>query len=139
MAPSIDETAIREARSAQNAAIAAGQYDRVASFWVRDLVVVAGLGAVIEGRDRIRAALAWDAGIVYQRTAVTVTISDRWPLGWEEGSWTGCRAGGAVLVSGRYSAQWVRADDRWLIRAELFVALSATGEALGWPVAPVSV
>ncbi|MEO8029270.1 MAG: DUF4440 domain-containing protein [Gemmatimonadota bacterium] len=136
---STDETAIHEARSAQNAAIAAGQYDRMATFWVRDLVVVAGLGAVIEGRDRIRAALAWDAGIVYQRTPATVTVSDRWPLGWEEGSWTGRRAGGEVLVSGRYSAQWVKAEGRWLIRAELFVALDATGEALGWPAAAVLV
>ena len=30
---------------------------------------------------------------------------------------------GPVVIGGRYSAQWVKRGDRWLIRSEVFVAL----------------
>jgi hypothetical protein len=33
-----------------------------------------------------------------------------------------------VVVRGRYSAQWVKRGDHWLIRSELYVALSGSDE-----------
>jgi hypothetical protein len=33
---------------------------------------------------------------------------------------------GPVVIGGRYSAQWVKRGDRWLIRAEVFVALTCS-------------
>jgi hypothetical protein len=31
------------------------------------------------------------------------------------------------VIGGRYSAQWVKRDGRWLIRSEVFVALTCAG------------
>jgi hypothetical protein len=66
---------------------------------------------------------------VYQREPATVEISAQWPLAYESGTWVGRLAGptGAVVIRGRYAAQWVKRGGRWLIRGELFVALSCAG------------
>ena len=37
------------------------------------------------------------------------------------------KADGPVVISGRYSAQWVKRDGNWLIRSEVFVALDGAG------------
>ena len=34
---------------------------------------------------------------------------------------------GPVVIGGRFSAQWVKRDGKWLIRSEVFVALSCAG------------
>jgi hypothetical protein len=31
------------------------------------------------------------------------------------------------VIGGRYSVQWVKRDGRWLIRSEVFVALTCAG------------
>jgi ketosteroid isomerase-like protein len=138
--PGPDEAGVRAARQAQNRAIAKAQWDSVASFWVRDVAVVAGLGVTFQGRDAYRAAFRADSGMVYERTPTRIQVSSQWPLAWEEGSWTG-RPGfkpSPPLVSGRYSAQWVKVNGRWLIRSELFVALTCTGQACRWQMAQPS-
>jgi hypothetical protein len=58
-----------------------------------------------------------------------VNVSAQWTLAFETGTWT-MRAGGKgpVLISGRYSAQWVKRDGKWLIRSEVFVALDCSGK-----------
>lgn len=125
---SSDEEAVRQARAAQNQAIARRDLDGVASFWVEDVTVTAGLGTVLRGRDAYRRAFESDAALVYHRESETVRVSGNWAIAWEEGTWTGAReAGGAPLIAGRYSAQWVRQSDQWRIRSELFVALECSG------------
>jgi ketosteroid isomerase-like protein len=137
--PVSDETAIRAAREAQNRAIDRGEWESVASLWVRDVTVVAGLGVAIQGREAYRAALAADAALRFERIPGSIQVSSRWPLAWEEGTWMGRRTPqDAPLIMGRYSAQWGRVADRWLIRSELFVALTCSGEACRWQVAPPS-
>jgi ketosteroid isomerase-like protein len=136
-APTAGNTAaIRAARAAQNAAIATHDLDSVAQFWTEDVVVSAGLGRVIRGRADYQQAFRQDSGMVYERTPDHVELSAEWPLAFETGHWTGRRgAQGAPLIGGRYSAQWVRQAGRWLIRSELFVALTCAGEACRWPIA----
>lgn len=138
--PAFDEAAIRAAREAQNRAIARGQWDSVASLWVRDVAVVAGLGAACQGQEAYRAALAADGTMSFERTPSTIEVSAQWPLAWEEGTWTGRRQLQPTLplIAGRYSAQWVKVKDRWLIRSELFVALTCAGEACRWQMIPPS-
>ena len=46
-----DQQAVRAARTAQNKAIAAGDLDRVASFWTEDVTVRRALGQPLSGRD----------------------------------------------------------------------------------------
>jgi hypothetical protein len=56
-------------------------------------------------------------------------VSPRWPLAFETGTWEGHLGtmAGPTVVGGRYSAQWVKRGGRWLIRSEVFVALTCAG------------
>jgi len=54
-----------------------------------------------------------------------VNVSPQWPLAFETGTWHARIGGkGPDVITGRYSAQWVKRDGRWLIRSEVFVALN---------------
>ena len=127
-----DEAAIRTARTAQNRAIAAGHLDRVASFWTDDVTVRRALGAALDGKQAAREALVpptTGTQLVYQRLTKDVEVSARWPLAFETGQWHGHQgtAAGPVVIGGRYSAQWVKRNGQWLIRSEVFVALTCRG------------
>ena len=128
-----DQAAIRSARTAQNAAIASGDLDRAASFWTEDVTVRRALGQPLNGRDAARKVLEPppppDSHLVYQRLTKEVEISPTWPLAFESGIWEGHQRtlAGPVIIGGRYSAQWVKRGERWLIRSEVFVALTCSG------------
>jgi len=125
-----EAAAVRSARAQQNTAIAARDFDRAASFWTEDVVIRSGLGRIVQGRATYRSAIAADTATVFHREPDRVDVSDneRWPLAFESGTWTGrAAADGRPLVRGRYAAQWIKRDGRWLIRAEVFVALGCAG------------
>jgi ketosteroid isomerase-like protein len=129
----MDATEIRMARHAQNLAMAAGDVERAASFWASDVTIRRGLGAGLTGIDGYKAILerapVGDTALVYDRKTTGVTVSDHWPLAFETGTWVARRGGkGAALISGQYSAQWVKRDGKWLVRAEVFVALTCSGK-----------
>ena len=129
----VDQKAIRDARAAQNAAIASSDLDRAATFWTEDVTVRRALGQPLAGREAARKALepqpAPATHLVYQRLTKDVEVSPRWPLAFETGTWEGHLGtlAGVVVIGGRYSAQWVKRGDRWLIRSEVFVALTCNG------------
>lgn len=127
---------IRAARLAQNRALATGQLDSAASFWTRDVVVVTSRGGVLRGKEQYRGAFAGDSTrMVYVRRPATIDVATAWPLAWEEGHWSGHQGdGGLVVIGGRYAAQWHRIEGRWLIRSEVFVALTCSGDPCSWPV-----
>ncbi len=129
------ENAIRAARLAQNAAIAARNADSVAAFWIEDVSVTAGLGFIVRGRESYKSAFGKDAPMLYSRLPEKIQVSRKWPLAWEEGVWTGTASTGqpAPGLGGRYSAQWVKQNGRWQIRSELFVALDCSGSACDFP------
>jgi ketosteroid isomerase-like protein len=133
VAASADPAAIRIARAAQNAAMAAGDLDRASSFWTEDVTVRRALGQPMSGRDEARKAFEPPAPpavrLIYQRLTREVEVSSKWPLAFETGIWEGHQATitGPVVIGGRYSAQWVKRGDRWLIRSEVFVALTCSG------------
>ena len=127
-----DRTAIRAARTAQNQAIAADDLDRVASFWTEDVTVRRALGQALNGRAAARQALESSAGgarLIYQRLTKDVEVSAHWPLAFETGTWEGHLGTitGPTVIGGRFSAQWVKRDGRWLIRSEVFAALTCSG------------
>jgi ketosteroid isomerase-like protein len=129
----LDQSAVRTARTAQNQAIAAGDLDRAASFWTEDVTVRRALGQPLSGRDAARKALEAPpepaTRLIYQRLTKDVEVSGTWPLAFETGVWQGHQGSpaGLVVIGGRYSAQWVKRGDRWLIRSEVFVALTCRG------------
>ena len=91
------------------------------------------MGQALSGRAAARQALEPPAApkprIVYQRLTDEVDASAQWPLAFETGHWEGHLAtvAGPVVLTGRYSAQWVKRDGQWLIRSEVFVALGCSG------------
>ncbi len=128
--------AVREARAAQNRAIAALDTAAVASYWTADVEIRRGLGALVNGREAYkqlfnpdRGAVARGEELIYQREPTQVETSAHWPLAYETGIWAGHlgRADGPAVIGGRYSAQWVKRDGRWLIRGEVYVALTCAG------------
>lgn len=131
-APLSDADLIRAARAAQTAAIAQGDFKTVADFWTADITVRRALGQAVSGVEAALAALvpSGDAPLVYQRETVLVEVSTNGMLAFEEGRWSGHpgNAQARPVIGGRYAAQWVKQDGRWLIRSEIFVAL--TGERL---------
>jgi uncharacterized protein (TIGR02246 family) len=133
-----EAAAVRAVRAAQNSAIAQHDIDRAASFWTDDVVIRSALGRVIQGRANYRSVMSADSVTVYRRDPERVDVSgnDRWPLAFESGTWTGRGArDGRPLLRGRYAAQWVKRDGRWLIRAEVFVALGCSGTGCSRPLA----
>ena len=128
-----DRAVIREARLAQNRAMAAGDIERVAAFWTDDISLRRGLGQLISGKAEYRKLLVpvghRDSSLVYERTPTGIDVSPNWPLAFETGTWSGHLGapGGPAVIGGRYSAQWVKRAGRWLIRSEVFVALRCSG------------
>src|ERR1700724_531786 len=88
-----DQQAVRAARTAQNTAIAAGDLDRVASFWTEDVTVRRALGEPLSGREAARKALEPPpepaTRLIYQRLTKDVEVSPVWPLAFETGTWEG--------------------------------------------------
>ena len=124
---------IKTARAAQTKAMADRDFEAAASLWTEDVTMRRALGQAVAGRseylDMLSSTSSGQNPIVYQRAAVTVDVSDRWPLAYEEGRWSGHagNADGQPVIAGRYAAQWVKRDGRWLIRSEVFVALTCDG------------
>lgn len=131
--PLSDEAVIRHNRQEQNRAIAAGDLDVAARYWTPDISIRRALGDAVAGAVAARAVLEQAAKqqppMVYQRVSATVLVADAWPLAYEEGAWSGHLhdVASAPIIAGRYSAQWVKRGSDWLIRSELFVAISAVG------------
>ncbi len=134
--------AVREARAAQNRAIAQWDVDRIAEYWTEDVEIRRGLGTLIVGRDAYRKLFtpgsSFDSAVVYQREPSTITVSEHWPLAYESGTWAGHRgnATGAAIIGGSYAAQWVKRDGRWLIRGEVYVALTCAAEGCAFASVP---
>lgn len=133
-----DSLVVRASRVEQNSALARRDVAAAAKYWARDITVRAGLGSSLEGRDAYTAAFAADPTITFERVPSEISVSAQWPLAFESGTWTGRRDGDgadAPSVSGKYSAQWQKVGDQWLIRSEVFVALQCNGPACQWSVA----
>jgi ketosteroid isomerase-like protein len=142
---SAEARAVRAARQAQNRAIAALDTATVASYWTEDVEIRRGLGALVTGREAYKQLFNPDSGavargeeLIYQREPTSVEVSAQWPLAYEAGTWVGHlgRADGPALIGGRYAAQWVRRNGRWLIRGEVYVALTCTGTGCASQAAP---
>ena len=112
--------------------MAAGDAEKAATWWTDDVTIRRGLGTGVSGKEGYKGILERapvpDTALVYQRTTTEVSVSNAWPLAFETGTWTARKGGkGPVLITGRYSAQWVKRDAKWLIRSEVFVALTCSG------------
>ena len=141
--PGPNEREIRSAREAQNRAIVAGNADSVAAFWTEDVEIRRGLGQLVLGRAAYRQLFVGDtakrdSSLVYQREPSHIESSPTWPLAFESGTWVAHvgRVDGPVVIRGQYGAQWVKRDGRWLIRGEVYVALTCEKSGCSFSAAP---
>lgn len=130
-----DEAAIREARRVQTQALARDDLDTVVKYWTPDITIRRALGQPVETAAAARKLLEPTGTpdpatrVIFQREALSVQPSANWPLAYEEGRWSGHvgHVGNPAIMGGRYSAQWVKRGGQWLIRSEVFVALTCAG------------
>ena len=115
---STDKSAIEQARLRQNAAIVRGDLAEIAAYWTDDVTICRGLGAQLAGKSAYLELFAADAKsaekIVYQRRPNSIEVSSVWPLAFETGQWQGHIGSeqGPTVISGQYSAQWIKRGDR---------------------------
>ena len=138
-----DVAAIRHARLQQNDAISRHDVDAIASYWTDDVTICRGLGVQLAGKANYRKLWEDDDPnapdvIIYERVPTDIEASSEWPLAFETGVWKGHVGGiqGSVVIRGRYSAQWVKRGEKWLIRSEVFVALAGSGPGRRMKAAP---
>ena len=137
-----EQATIKSARLRQNQALAKREFGEVVKYWTDDVTICRGLGVQLAGKPAYRALVEENAGaptaIVYQRLPKEIEASALWPLAFETGIWQGHLGSidGPVVISGRYSAQWVKRDGTWLIRSEVFVALDGAGVGRDLKAAP---
>lgn len=136
--PACEAEAVRQARLDQNCALAAGDIELAASFWTEDITLRRGLGTSIIGKEAYRALIdpvSDEKSLIYVREPDFIEVSPHWPLAYESGTWRALR-GDLAVITGRYSAQWVKREGSWLIRSELFVALTCSDDVHLWPALP---
>ena len=127
-----DEEQIRMARARYNDAIADHNVPGIVSFHDDEYQVTTSLGQLEQGRDDTAAweqLIASRANLLYVRTPEIIEVSKDYPLAAETGTWLGTwsAADGPVRTGGRYAAMWRKADGKWKVRSELFVALFCEG------------
>jgi ketosteroid isomerase-like protein len=119
--------AIRRARAASNAAIAARDAEQVVMHMLPDVVVSVARGPVLRGREASRAAFAEQfadrAFLGYVREADDVEVHEPPLRATERGRWTGRwrRGLGEHVMRGTYRAEWQYTAMGWLIGSEVFV------------------
>jgi ketosteroid isomerase-like protein len=138
-----DRALIKQARLAQNAAIVSHDMEAIASYWTDDVTICRGLGLQLAGKKAYRRLFEGDDPtskdvIIYVRIPTGIETSANWPLAFETGTWTGHLGNvkGPTVIQGRYSAQWVKRADQWLIRSEVYVALAGFDRGLVMKSAP---
>jgi ketosteroid isomerase-like protein len=130
-----DERLIREARAANNRAIAAHDADAMAGQWMPNFHITSSTGTLRGGREENRASLAQlfqdRPDVRYVRTPDVIQLLGSWDVAGESGHWTGqwTHTDGVVRVGGDYYAQWRKVDGRWLIQAEIFVPTHCAGSS----------
>jgi ketosteroid isomerase-like protein len=119
-----DVALIKSLRAASNAALAKHDVNKMAEYWLDNLVLVRGNATQLTGKDTIVGA--WkklfreNPKVLYIRTPSQVVISNNDTLAWETGVW---KAVNSYSGGGNYSAMWKRSGTGWKIMAELFVSL----------------
>jgi ketosteroid isomerase-like protein len=128
-----DVGAILALRADSNAGLLAHDVDRVLSHTTDDFILIGGVSGGHVGKSVIRRyyieGFAEPDLVTYIRTPDQVTISDAGDRAFESGKWQGIWRNPKTgsLMSGEYSAHWVKKNGVWLTLAEVYVTLHCAG------------
>lgn len=123
---SSDIATIKSYRAASNDAIKKHDINGITKYWLNDFVQVIGRGTYQTGKDTIIAS--WidlfrsNPKVSCIRETGNVIISDNDTTAWEQGKWIGIHS---YSKGGNYAAMWIKRNDHWMLKAELFVSLKA--------------
>jgi ketosteroid isomerase-like protein len=130
-----DAGTILSLRADSNAGLLAHDVDRVLRHTTDDFILIGGLSGGHVGKavihDYFVKGFADPSLVTYIRTPDKVTISDTGDRAFERGKWQGIwrNAKSGSLMSGEYSAHWLKKDGSWLTLAEVYVTLHCSGPA----------
>jgi ketosteroid isomerase-like protein/quercetin dioxygenase-like cupin family protein len=131
--PSPDETAIRAAREAFNAAIAKGDLNGIAAALADDAQLLSGSDSLVYAGKPAQVAV-WAQDMkdpnrgIYVRTPDRIEVSPLAPMAFESGHWKGVDTRSATdWASGVYSAKWRRTGGKWLIESETYMTTACGG------------
>ena len=133
-ARSADETAIRAAREAFNAAIAKGDLDTIASVLADNVQIVTGAESLVFSGKAAELRLftedlAAPSRGIYVRTPDKIELSPVAPMAFESGHWKGVDSKSqAAWAAGIYSAKWRRIGGKWLIESETYMTTACAGK-----------
>ncbi len=133
MAAGPEDSAIRAAREASNAALKHRDIQAFAASLDTDFVIIRGNGVLIPTRqayiDTFSQDFANPQSVTYLRTPEQIDVSTAAPLAAEHGHWAGTRPDGTLAYEGTYLAMWRKTTAGWKLRSELFVVLHCGDEA----------
>lgn len=120
------EDAIRARRKLTNKLIAGREAARLKPFFLADVKLIVGDGALILGVDQVIEAFAGQfadpAFKTYVRETEAVALDADGARAAEHGRWTGVWRDDEM--SGTYLAVWRKVTGQWAIESELYVTLS---------------
>ena len=130
-------TAIRDARSEFNLAIADRDIDSIQALLSNDVVLITGTDSdVFIGREE--QLNLWisdftnDSRLIYLRSPNCIKLSNLHPIAMEYARWRGARpASDKNFVGGDYVAKWRLIDDHWTIDAETYMTNECGGSLCG--------
>ena len=131
--PSPDETAIRAAREAFNAAIAKGDLAAIGAVLADNAQIVTGAESLVFNGKSGELKL-WTADLhapsrgIYVRTPDRITLSPVAPMAMENGHWRGVDTKSAKdWAAGLYFAKWRRFDGMWKVESETYMTTDCGG------------
>ena len=122
-----EQEQILELRKASNQAIESNNLEEILSFLTDDILITAGNGTLITGKEVLRAyLLQGDLNTIYwERTTSDIDINEDRGLAWEMGTWKAYKRENSdqAILGGKYSAMWSKSSGKWMIKSQLFVTL----------------
>lgn len=122
-----DETEIRAARKASNAAIKSRDIKAFGASLDSEFALTRSDGTLVPSRaayiERFKGLFADPKAVLFERIADKIEVSKALPLAAEHGHWIAFNPDGSRAYSGTYMAMWRKASDGWKIRSELYVRL----------------
>jgi len=128
-----DEKSIRSIRELSNRSIALHDTVTISNAWTTDYHMITSRNSEVSGRDIATKKFVDEfksrPDVFYIRTPKTIQVFTAWKMASEQGEWTGrWRDKESIIeVGGTYFAKWHKVDNKWLIRAEVFVPLKCEG------------
>ena len=118
----MQEDKIKKLREQSNQAILNRNVDAVCGIYTDNIIVISAEGSGLTGKETM--IRAWNKifngeKVLFARKLEEIIVSKSGEMAWESGVWEYSDGG----PGGNYSAMWVKVDDKWKTRSELFVSL----------------